>query len=60
MNFRIACIREMVLISGELSRSVKLRIAVTMLGILEGKNCAAVCTYERGASVFGIGYGWRS
>jgi len=50
----------MVLISGELSRSVKLRIAVTMLGILEGKNCAAVCTYERGASVFGIGYGWRS
>jgi len=43
----MACIREMGLISGELSRSVKLRIAVTMLGILEsvlmreGRVCLA-------------------
>jgi len=31
----------------------------TMLGILEGNICAAVCTYERGARVFGIGWGCR-
>jgi len=30
-----------------------------MLGILEGNICAAVCTYERGARVFGIGWGCR-
>jgi len=31
--------------------SVKLRIAVTMLGILGGSSCVAVFTYEREAGI---------
>jgi len=37
-----------------------LGIAVTKLNILEGNICAAVCTYERRAREFGIGWGWKS
>jgi len=62
-SFQITCIREMGLTNGghvTLSGNVKLRIVTTMLGILEGNICAAVCTYKRGAREFGIGWGWRS
>jgi len=38
-----------------LSESVKLTIAVTTLGILEGNICVAARTYERGAREFSIG-----
>jgi len=58
-DFQITCIREMGLTNGghvTLSGSVKLRIVTTMLGILEGNICAAVCTYKRGARVFDIGW----
>ena len=60
--FQITCIREMGLTNGgqvTLSGNVKLRIVTTILGILEGNICAAVCTYEKGARVFGIGWGCR-
>jgi len=43
-----------------LSRIVQLRITVTTPSILEGNICAAICTYERGARGFSIGWGQRS
>jgi len=61
-DFQIACIREMSLINGghiTLSGNVTLRTETTMLGILEGKICTAVCAYERGERGFGIGWDRR-
>ena len=64
VNFRaLTCIREMGLTNGAhvtLSGNGKLRIVTTMLGILGGNICTAVCTYKRGAREFSIGWGWRS
>jgi len=61
--FWIACIGKMGLISGghiTLPISVKLGVAVTALGVLEGDICAAVWTCERGAGGVGVGWCWRS
>jgi len=61
--FWIACIGKMGVIGGRhitLSGSVKLRISVAALGILEGNIRAAVWTYERGTRGVGIGWSWGS